>query len=170
MLPTAHYRPVIDAMAAFVALPSWDVNGTRYTGPEWLEAQVLTESSGNPDAVRYEPHLDPDGHDDGLYEEAKSYGLMQVLGTNIRRLCGVEPGTRMDFSFALLPLVNIALGVRMLTAELAATQGDVARALARYNAGTRGDQLDSQGRMRGQAYVDRVAANAARVRADREAR
>lgn len=167
MLPTAHYRPVIDAMASFVALPAWNIDGDHFSGGEWFEGLVLTESAGNADAVRYERRLDPNGHDDGMFEEAKSYGLVQLLGTTIRRLCGVPAGTRVDFTFALLPIVNLSLGLRLLEANLVAAHGDVAGALARYNAGWKGAEKDASGQLRAQAYVDRVRANASLVHIDR---
>src|SRR5262245_832516 len=143
-LPTGELRPLIEAAAGFVGLPPWEWAGERYAPSEWLEALVLVESGGNHRAVRYEPGHDVvadgdrPGRDDGLLEDDKSYGLMQVLGSNIRRLCGVEPGTQMHFGFTLLPLTNLALGLRILTGELAAVGGDVAKALARYNGGRRG--------------------------------
>jgi len=167
-------------MAQFVALPSWTWRGATFSGAEWLEGLVLTESSGNPEAVRYEPHQDrPDrtdratdadepGRDDGLLEDDRSYGLMQVMGSNVRRLCGIAPGVAVNFGFALRPLTNLSLGLRVLTAELAMTGGDVTRALARYNGGPTGDALDLAGHMRRVEYVDRVARNAAVAKADRD--
>ena len=178
---TRAYRELIDAAAREVALPSWTRGGDRFAPGEWLEGLVLTESNGDPRATRYEPHHDRPGrrdsfgdadtpnHDDGILEDDRSYGLMQVLGSNIRRLCGVGPGVPMRFSFAFLPMTNLAFGLRILTAELGATGGDVARALARYNGGASGDQLDADGRMRREEYVQKVALNAQRARMDRGA-
>lgn len=172
---TEHYRALIDAVADQVGLPPWTYRGQSFTPGEWLEGQILTESGGDPNAMRYEPHHDtPEraaregdgdqpGRDDGLLEDDRSYGLMQVLGSNIRRLCGVPPGTPMQFSFALLPLANLSLGLRVLHQELRATDNDVARALARFNGGPTGDRLDAAGRMRRAEYVELVARHAARV-------
>lgn len=148
-------------------------------GSEWLEALVMQESSGNPRATRYEPHqdragrtdaasdADKPGQDDGMLEDDRSYGLMQVMGYNLRRLVGVPPGTPMKFDWALDPLFNIAAGVAVLRGELAATHGDVARALARYNGGPTGDAIQADGKMRREEYVAGVRAWVGRVIADR---
>ncbi len=174
---TARYRRLIDVAAELVALPKWDYVGTSLFAPgEWLEGLVLHESNGDPRAIRYEAHQDvaapgdPDtpGQDDGLLEDDKSYGLMQVMGYNARRLCGVPEGTPMNFGFLLLPMTGIAFGLRILTAELTATGGHVASALARYNGGSWGNPVRG-GRLRNQDYVDRVAAEAARVQLARMA-
>lgn len=181
-LPTARYRKVIAACADLVALPFWSYRGERF-GPEtWLEGLILHESVGDPRATRYEAHqdtpdrqardADPDrpGLDDGILEDDKSYGLMQVMGTNARRLVGAPPGTRMDFGWLLLPLANIAMGLRILAGELAATGGNVERALARYNGGPTGESLVSVNgalQMRRQPYVDLVHAATRRVAEDR---
>ena len=89
---TRTYRPLIDACALQVGLPPW---GDLRSG-EWLEGLILQESGGNPKARRYEPHQDragrPDapsdgdqpGIDDGQLEDDASYGLMQVMGSNVR--------------------------------------------------------------------------------------
>jgi soluble lytic murein transglycosylase-like protein len=162
---------LLAAVAETSRLPDWE----GFSAAEWLEALVLQESGGNPRALRYEPRLDQAGrddartdadgagHDDGDAEDDKSYGLMQVLGTNVRRLCGVPPGTPMRFSFLSQPMLGIGFGVSILAAELQATGGDVGRALARYNGGPTGDQRGPDGRMRCQAYVDAVRARALRV-------
>lgn len=139
-----------------------------YAPSEWLEGLILAESAGNPKARRYEPHqdtgvrkvreLDPDSPDidDGLLEDDASYGLMQVMGYNVRQLCGVAKGTPMNFGFLYLPITNLSFGLRILTAELQATRGDVSRALARYNGGPTGETLQPNGKMRLEAYVRRV--------------
>ena len=101
--------------------------------------------------------------DDGPLEDDASYGLMQVMGYNARRLVGALPGTKLDFGFLLLPITNLAFGLRVLLGELAATGNVVARALARYNGGPTGDSLDGNGVMRRQVYVDGVAKWAERV-------
>lgn len=185
-LPTRTYRRVIGAMAELLLLPNWFVYQDdtpvplSIPGRVYWEAIVLTESAGKPWARRYERHQDRPspkdgdvpGQDDGLVEDDASYGLMQVMGYNIRVLCGrsqhPEDGGRMHFGFALLPLTNLVLGIRVLLAELRATGGDVPRALARYNGGPTGDRLDENGVMRRQEYVDKVHRNALRVMRDWE--
>jgi hypothetical protein len=142
-------------------------------GGVWLEGLILTESAGDPRAYRYEAHQDkrPDGDTpgkaDGFHEDDASYGLMQVMGYNARRLVGVHAGVPMDFGWMFLPMVNIALGLRILCAELAATKGYVDRALARYNGGPTGERIGADGTMRRQEYVDKVLVNARRVAEDR---
>lgn len=172
-LPTAHLRPLIDGVAFAAGLPWW-----RSWSPAcWLEAQILQESAGNPLAVRYERHqdvaspADPDapGEDNGPLEDDKSYGLMQVMGYNIRRIVGAPPGTALNFGFALRPIIGLALGLRILTEELEASEGSVPRALARYNGGPHGEVEVAPGRMYCQEYVKGVAAWADRVARDRAA-
>ena len=177
---TREYRPLIDACALQVGLPPW---GDLRPG-EWLEGLVLQESGGDPRARRYEPHQDRPGRadaagdgdqpdvDDGELEDDASYGLMQVMGSNARRLCGLRPGTPMRFGFLLLPITNLAFGLRILAAELVATQGSVVRALCRFNGGPTGDALVSDGRgatvFRRQVYADGVVMHARAVREDRQ--
>lgn len=178
-MKTRSLRPLIDACAAQVGLPPW---GDLRPG-EWLEGLILQESGGNPAARRYEPHQDRPGRadaatdgdqadvDDGQLEDDASYGLMQVMGSNARRLCGVMPGAPMRFGFLALPITNLAFGLRILTAELQATQGSVVRALCRYNGGPTGDALVPDGRgqivFRRQEYADGVVLHARAAREDR---
>lgn len=177
---TRTYRPLIDACALQVGLPPW---GDLRPG-EWLEGLVLQESGGQPNARRYEPHQDRPGRadaasdgdrpdvDDGDLEDDASYGLMQVMGSNARRLCGVPLGSPMRFGFLFLPITNLAFGLRILTAELVATQGSVVRALCRYNGGPTGDALVPDARsgqliFRRQEYADGVHLHARAAREDR---
>ncbi len=178
-MKTRSLRPLIDACAAQVGLPPW---GDLQAG-EWLEGLIMQESGGNPAARRYEPHQDRRGRpdapsdgdqpdvDDGQLEDDASYGLMQVMGSNARRLCGVVPGSPMRFGFLCLPITNLAFGLRILTAELQATQGSVVRALCRYNGGPTGDALvpDGHGQIvfRRQEYADGVVLHARAAREDR---
>lgn len=171
---TEPLRPVIDAMAAHVGLPSWAYHDADPFAPgEWLEALILQESAGDHTAVRYEGHADrkPDGDtlnfDDGLFEDDRSYGLMQVMGFNARVLCGVPQGVKMNFTFLLRPLANMAFGLKILTDNLRETGGDVATSLARYNGGAMGNPVG--GPFRTQSYVDGVAGHAARVQLARAA-
>lgn len=174
-LPTNFLRPLITAAAQSVSLPWW----RSWPPGVWLEALVLQESGGNPKATRYEAHQDVAGRkdadedadapqrDDGPLEDDQSYGLMQVMGYNARRLCGVPPGTPMNFGFLLRPITNIAFGLRILCAELEAAKQSVPRALARYNGGSTGDDTQADGSMRRQVYVNGVAEWAAKVHKER---
>lgn len=176
-METARYRALIDAAAAVVGLPAWMEGHELYAPGEWLEGMILVESGGNPRAVRYEGHRDkpsPDegdepGQDDGLLEDDCSYGLLQVMGFNVRVLCGVAPGIPMNFGFMLLPVTNIAFGLRVLSAELSATNLHVPSALARYNGGPWRNPPGSED-LRNRAYVDKVAAAAHSVRLSRAVR
>jgi len=184
-------RRVVDSSARFVGLLPWTYRGSGefFSPGECLEGVILTESSGNAKARRYEAHQDRAGrrdqaadadtpeNDNGDMEDDASFGLMQVMGFNARVLCGVPPGTPMDFGFLYLPLINISMGLRILLGELASVRAEVGagkidpgqdfeRALCRYNGGPTGDDLTG-GDFRLRAYVDRVARNAARARADK---
>lgn len=185
-------RRVIDSSARLVGLAPWHYRASPefVSGGELLEGLILTESAGNPKARRYEPHQDRPGRrdaasdadtpdvDDGDMEDDCSYGLTQVMGSNVRVLCGVPPGTPMRFGWLFLPLINIAMGLRILLGELQAVRAEVAsgktppgqdieRALARYNGGPTGDDIVSGGDFRLRSYVDKVARNAMRARADK---
>lgn len=170
-LPTERYRPLILGAVYTVGLPFW----RSWAPAVWFEALVMQESAGNPKAIRYERHQDQLGRrdaatdadrpdiDDGILEDDQSYGLCQVMGTNARRLCGVGPGVPMNFGFLLLPVTNVAFGLRILAGELAATSQNVARALARYNGGPTGDALVDGVNMRREVYVAGVARWAEKV-------
>jgi hypothetical protein len=172
-LATENLRPLVDACAREAALPKWD----GFAPAEWLEALILQESGGNPNATRYEHRHDlvrrrhdPNdrpGEDDGDMEDDKSYGLMQVLGSNVRSLCRVPEGVPFSYSFLRRPAAGMDFGLRILCAELKHTGGDVARALARYNGGPTGDRREADGRLRRQRYVDGVRTWAERVHEDR---
>lgn len=186
-------RKYIDAAAGLAALPFWMYRGNQYTPGELLEGIILNESAGDPMARRYEPHQDRiddgdvSGKDDGPFEDDASYGLMQVMGYNVRVLCGVPAGVKMNFSFLYLPQTNISFGLRVLTAEvrtamkLTAEQpeylpygGAVERALCRYNGGPTGDRLvDIPGNkkdFRLRDYVNRISDHALVAKADRHNR
>ena len=195
MIQTRQYRPLFEYAAAtytFQLGKSQHLFSPWYAGPgraafadEWLEAVALHESLGNPKARRYEKHQDKKGRadaatdadrpgvDDGTLEDDASYGLMQVMGYNWRKILGSRAANEftvlpveLRFDVLLDPLVSIYAGCVVLSWELAATGGDVARALARYNGGPSGEKMVA-GRMRTQAYVDKVRAALDQVRSDR---
>ena len=185
-------RRLIDAKAAWFSLPMWLYASTFVSPGALLEALVLTESSGNPRAIRYEPHQDratrkdaasdPDtaDRDDGNTEDDKSYGLTQVMGSNARVVLGAPSGTLLNFDRLFEPDLNLHCGCMVLTWELKAVAQEVAagkvppgknveRALCRYNGGPSGDDPDPQrgGAFRLQAYVDKVGSHALAVVSDR---
>lgn len=172
-------RAVVDAAAGLVGLPSWEYRGQHYEPGVWLEGLILGESSGDRAARRYEGHqdrsspLEPDrpGVDDGAHEDDASYGIAQVMGYNARRLLGVPDrcdcgrSVKLNYSFLGRPLLNLSLGLTILTGELAtvfrlhpqASDSErVERALCRYNGGPSGDALVN-GDYRLRRYVDHVA-------------
>lgn len=183
MTITPDLRRLIDSAAHYVSLPRW----RNYTGPEWLEGLILAESGGDAGATRYEAHQDrqADGDspnvDDGLAEDDRSYGLMQIMGTNLRRMVGVAAGVPMEFSWALRPLANLAFGLRILCDEIRRAEDQVGAdaiaggskavdiALARYNGGGRGNAPTDYPRLRNWSYVERLERHAASARADRKA-
>lgn len=176
LLPTTRYRLYLDACALMQGLPTWRPTlGELYQPGEWLEGIILAESSGNPAARRYEPALDaritPAGQpqaDDGDFEEACSWGPMQVLGGNIRRLLDLPLGAKINFrAIAANWTIGVQLGLMVLTGELRATGGDVARALARYNGGPTGDRVMPDGSLRRATYVEWVRSRTQKVYLDR---
>jgi hypothetical protein len=183
-LPTRQYRPLIEALAAHYRLPAWPSLGT---GAEWFEGLVMAESSGDARARRYEPHQDkagrPDasadadepGVDDGDIEDDASYGLTQVMGYNARKILSAPRSGRMGYAWMYDAPAALWLGFRMIVAELAAVNGDVERALARYNGGPTGDDptpnpQTGRQEMRRQDYVRRVCRATAQVQADKMVR
>lgn len=184
-----HFRALLDAVAAYEQLPAWSYKGDTFAPAELLEALVLTESSGNPLAHRYEPHQDradrpdrrndPDtpGVDNGRIEDDSSYGLLQVMGYTFKRLIGLEQRATLDYYILYRPLFGLAAGVEVFKREMQAVyalhphEGEserVVRALCRYNGGPTGDAIDSETHdLRRRSYVDKVHTNARIVQADR---
>jgi len=175
-------RRLIDAASNHVSLPRW----RSLPGPEWLEGLILAESGGDAGATRFEKHHDAQadgdapGVDDGLSEDDRSYGLMQIMGTNLRRMVGVQPGVPMDFSWALRPLANLAFGLRMLCEEIRRAEDQVGAddiaggskavdiALARWNGGGRGNGPLEYPNLRNWSYVERVESHARKAHEDRK--
>jgi hypothetical protein len=191
----APFRRLIDAVAAFEQLPRWSYKDQEYSAGELLEGLILTESSGDPMARRYEPAHDAPGrkdqgsdpdqlaHDDGRFEDDASYGLGQVMGTTFKALLHVDRPVKIDYSILYRPLFGLAALIETLKGELravylmspmASDSERIVRALARYNGGPTGDTLvagppPALPQLRTQAYVDRVAANAKKAHEDRQA-
>lgn len=188
-------RKLIDALAEFYGLPRFAYKGEEYSAGELLEGLVLAESSGDPQARRYEAHqdrigrtdapTDPDtpGRDDGDVEDDASYGLTQVMGYNWRAILGLKVGTPITFAaFAFDVTFALRAGIRIFKDALAsaaiahpgAVEGElVVRALCRYNGGPTGDALVDVGGghqdLRLRAYVDLVHSRCQLVRASRQA-
>lgn len=171
MLPTRPYRALFEVASRLFALPHW-----RGRAPFiWLEAMALQESSGNSNAYRYEPGLDyrsprdsdAPGVDNLSFEDDKSYGLMQLLGSTYKEVFGIPQESKVEFKVLFNPFVNVACAIVYLQHLLGATGKDVGRALARYNGGTRGDEVGPGHTYRNQAYVDAVWGRVLAVEADR---
>lgn len=180
-------RRLIDSLASLSQLPPFYYRAEVYSPGEWLEALILTESSGNPTARRYEKHQDDPkrrdsvtdtdtlGRDDGPKEDDASYGLMQVMGYTWRGIVGAPAGTPLRYELLYQPAIGIGAGLEVLKAELKAVYRDhphlsdgerVIRALCRYNGGPTGDVLVN-GVLRRQEYVDKIGTWCAKVKADR---
>lgn len=123
-----------------------------------LEAQVLVESSGDPDAFRYEPGFfrsyvrdNPRAaaaHDGPL--AACSYGLLQILLETAREL-----GFAGSPAALFVPEAGLDWGARYLRTLVDWAGGDVERALCAYNGGRAGNVVKPY---RNQVYADRVFA------------
>jgi soluble lytic murein transglycosylase-like protein len=106
-----------------------------------IEAMVRTESSGKPDAYRFEPaywerycakhkvfkHGDPKAI-------AASYGLMQVMYPTAYSL-----GFRGDPAELFDPQQSLLYGVRLMADNLRWSEGNLDAALAAYNGGRKGN-------------------------------
>jgi soluble lytic murein transglycosylase-like protein len=120
------FQSEISAAARTWSVPEW-----------WIKGVIMAESSGDPNAYRYE----------AARHEA-SYGLMQLLESTARGL-----GFSGDVDALYTPGVNIDLGTKLLS-QLRARFGDDLRAVySAYNSGS------------GTAYTTNptVAANVQRV-------
>lgn len=182
MLPTRPYRSLFEQADRLMGLPTWNGRAASV----WLEAVCMQESSGRAAATRYEPALDrvqdqdTPGVNDHTREDDTSYGLFQVLGSTYKDVLGIPQTTPLDFAVLFNPVLNTAIACMYLQRLIAAIlRGTfvvefhpVARALARYNGGGRGDVLvpgpnpDSLV-MRRQEYVDSVWHWIGRVEQDR---
>jgi soluble lytic murein transglycosylase-like protein len=140
--------------------------------PLLVEAIVLTESSGNTDAFRFEPnywnrYLKPKNLYPGMNPRrvSSSYGLMQIMyDVAVER--GFDKTNPPEYLF--IPSVNLEYGcmhLRMLTnwanepQFVASSEQDKLEAvLASYNGG-RGDNKPHQKPKRNASYVRKVLAN-----------
>lgn len=132
----------------------------RVLDPRLLEAVAMTESSGDPMALREEPQIDD-----------RSRGLMQILE---RTATGLGFPEIEDFDRLFDPDVSVLYGAKLIVHDLDAfnkstkprTDGaytllgtpfpfPVRVALARYNGGGRGNP-DKDGVLRNESYVQKV--------------
>ena len=123
--------------------------------PDLIEAIVMTESSGNPNATRYEPafykkYIVPlDLPEEFGKKRATSYGLMQIMYQS-----AIEDGYKDEAEKLLIPDVGLNWGVKHLKKKIDRYgKQDINRAIAAYNAGT---PRMKDGKFVNQEYVDRV--------------
>ena len=119
---------------------------------------VCTESSGNPDATKWEPgfykhYIKGKFPDDDYHSEhgrAVSWGLMQIMGQVAR-----ERGFKGDFRELLQPEVGLYWGCRQLSVlkERYFKKHGWAGVIAAYN---QGNARKIGNRFANQPYVDRV--------------
>jgi len=110
------FQPIIDSAALRYGVPV-----------SWIQAVIMTESSGNPTAYRAEPQIND-----------ASYGLMQLLMKTARGL-----GYTGDQNGLFDPATNIDLGARLL-ADLRRRYGtDFDRIYSAYNSGSPSKYLTS---------------------------
>jgi soluble lytic murein transglycosylase-like protein len=107
--------PNLDRYRDYIAAGAW----LNDVPEEWIKAVILTESSGNPQAYRYEPKL-----------QDASYGLMQLLYSTAKGLGYQGPAAGLYD-----PETNIKLGSRLL-GQLKQRYGDsFPRVYSAYNSG-----------------------------------
>lgn len=141
------YRMDIEAIAA-----------RHQLDPNLVEAVVLTESSGDTRAYRYEPAFwqrylatKPEWQHADRERVSASYGLMQVLYPVAKELGYTgEPETLM------VPRIGLEYGCLKLRTLLAWARGDVRTALAAYNGGAGNNPIG--GPLKNAAYADKVQA------------
>ena len=123
--------------------------------PDLIEAIVMTESSGDPSATRYEPafykkYIVPlDLPEEFGKKRATSYGLMQIMYQS-----AIEDGYKDEAEKLLIPDVGLNWGTKHLKKKIARYgKQDINRAIAAYNAGS---PRVKDGRFVNQEYVDLV--------------
>ncbi len=128
--------------------------------PDLVEAFVMAESSGNPQATRYEPafykrYIQPLIPKEGITPHeaigrATSWGLMQIMGQVAR-----ERGFKGEFEELLTPNQGLDWGCKHLKRFLKRYDPDLDAAIASYNAGSP-RRTDTGRSFVNQRYVDKV--------------
>ncbi|MFA6358759.1 MAG: transglycosylase SLT domain-containing protein [Candidatus Omnitrophota bacterium] len=134
--------------------------------PDLVEAHILTESSGKPDATRFEHHFYehyvlPLGlHDQNEARgRATSFGLLQIMGQVAREL-----GYQGAWSGLMEPSTNLEYGCKKLAKCYKKYAPDLDAGIAAYNSGTprkKGEEFINQ------IYVDRVKGFLKMIKADK---
>lgn len=129
--------------------------------PDLVEAVVMTESSGNTHAYRFEPLFW------GRYlanqafwkvqiptRVSASYGLMQVMYVST-----YEDGFRGEPEELFIPTVGLNWGCKHLANLFAWSKGDVNSALAAYNGGKGDNEVGHKPMLRNLFYAKKVLSN-----------
>ena len=127
--------------------------------PDLVEAHVMTESSGKPDAVRYEPaffiryvlplKISSDKESRG---RATSWGLLQIMGQVAR-----EMGYQGSWEGLFDPMVNLEYGCKKLAKCYHRYHPSLDAGIASYNSGSAVVKYcDGLPCFTNQEYVDRV--------------
>jgi len=138
--------------------------------PALVGAVALTESGGNAWAVRYEPHVSkyvqPSqgcrpttcSEDTETRLQMMSFGLMQVMGFNIRAM-----GYGGWLTEYLDPDKGLEVGCRFLARLVKQYPGEIEDAVSAYNQGV--PRRGADGKYRNQVYGDRVMQHRRRIKA-----
>jgi soluble lytic murein transglycosylase-like protein len=127
--------------------------------PDLVEAHVMTESSGKPDATRYEPaffktYIIPLGikNEAEAKGRATSWGLLQIMGQVAREL-----GYQGNWEGLCDPEVNLEYGCKKLSKCYRRYHPELDKGIAAYNSGS-AIVVFREGKevLRNQEYVDRV--------------
>lgn len=116
--PTPSLSNIIESQAARFLFP-----------PSLVYALIEIESGGNPNAIRFEPHL-LRGFTENDRMLASSHGLLQVLGSNASA-CGLPSWTSLYDTKN-----NLACGLSLLFDSYQRT-GSIKQALIEYNGGSK---------------------------------
>lgn len=129
---------------------------THQLSPTLVEAITVVESSGKAYAYRYEPAFwarymahDPQWASANPERVSASYGLMQVMFPVAKEMGFGQ----VDPEYLFVPAIGLEFGCRKFASVLRWAGGDIARALAAYNGGPRGNVAPP---FRNQAYADKV--------------
>jgi len=121
-----------------------------------IEAFCMTESSGNPHAIRYEDAFYQRYTENMAFSEsedkgrATSYGLMQIMGEVAREL-----GFKGAFTELFDPATGLEYALKHLKRFIVKYQAEgLDYAIASYNAGS--PRFDDSGHFVNQKYVDQV--------------
>jgi soluble lytic murein transglycosylase-like protein len=127
--------------------------------PDLVEAHVMTESSGNVNAWRYEPafyktYIQKLGIKNATESagRATSWGLLQIMGQVAREL-----GYQGSWEGLCDPTVNLEYGCKKLSKCYQRYHPELDKGIAAYNSGSAIEVFrDGKPVLRNQEYVDRV--------------